>query len=212
MEASEPKTFMLSDLMGFLKSEGFLIYDIPYDDVQLCGFSRVSDPLPDTVTWSEGTSLDVARYKSVVVLCGEEVRVPKSFDGFYILVKEPRRAFAKSMTRFGVHEAENASGIAQTARIADDCLIGRGSSVGEYSVIEAGVTIGESTRIGNHVCIKSRACIGSHCLIRSGVVIGGVGFGFCEEPDGRWERFPHLGSIVIEDHVEIGANSVIDRS
>ncbi|MFC1634954.1 DapH/DapD/GlmU-related protein [Planctomycetota bacterium] len=198
--------------MSFLKSEGFLIGDVPYREVQLCGFSRISDPIPQTVTWFEGTSVEVRRLKSVIVLCGDEFSIPKSSDGLFVPVKEPRRAFAKSVARFGVLDAAKAFGIAQTARIANDCTIGWGSSVGEYSVIEAGVTIGTSTRIGDHVCIKSGTLIGDHCLIRSGVVIGGVGFGFTKAPDGTWERFPHIGSVVIENHVEIGANTVIDRS
>jgi len=212
MSASKPGTFLLSELIGFLKSEGFLVYEVTYSEVQLCGFSPISNPSPDTVTWFDGKSLNVMRLESVIVLCDDKLSIPKSSSGLFVPVKEPRRAFAKSIARFGVVDAASTSGIAHTARIGADCSIGSDSSVGEYSVIETGVTIGTSTRIADHVCIKSGTVIGNNCLIQSGAVIGGIGFGFCREPDGTWERFPHIGGIVIKDDVEIGANTVIDKS
>jgi UDP-3-O-[3-hydroxymyristoyl] glucosamine N-acyltransferase len=212
MGVAKPSPFKLSDLTGFLRSEGFLTDDMSFHDVQLRGFSPITDPAPHTVTWFGETLPEKTPLGSVIILCPNDFHVPASSGGVFVPVTEPRRAFAKSMARFGRLDSTSSTGIATTARIAEDCLFGPDACVGEYSIIEAGVKIGASARIGDHVCIKSGTVIGHHCVIRSGVVIGGVGFGFCREPDGTWERFPHIGGVVIEDHVEIGANTVVDKS
>jgi UDP-3-O-[3-hydroxymyristoyl] glucosamine N-acyltransferase len=116
------------------------------------------------------------------------------------------------MERFIVSDTAKKRGISQTAKIAENCKIGTDIYVGEYSVIEKDVTIGKSTIIEDHVCIKSGTIIGNRCLIKSGSVIGGDGFGFCKAPDNTWEKFPHLGKVIIENNVEIGSNTVINRS
>ena len=75
-----------------------------------------------------------------------------------------------------------------------------GVSVGPYAVIGAGVTVGQGTRIG------------AHCVIHSGAVIGADGFGFVPNNEGVYEKMPQVGQVILEDHVEVGANSTIDRA
>ena len=102
--------------------------------------------------------------------------------------------------------------------------------VGEFTVIEAGarvgrecqiypqcyigdgVEIGEGTRIYPGVKIYEGCRIGRNCIIHSGAVIGADGFGFAPKPDGTFAKIPQLGNVVIEDDVEIGANTCIDRA
>ncbi|WP_269629606.1 UDP-3-O-(3-hydroxymyristoyl)glucosamine N-acyltransferase [Pelomonas sp. BJYL3] len=115
-----------------------------------------------------------------------------------------------------------------SAVIADDAQLGQGVDIGPLAVIESGAVIGEGARIGAHCVIEARArigagsrlaphvtvgfdChIGAHCILHSGVVIGADGFGFALS-QGRWEKIEQLGAVRIGDHVEIGANSCIDR-
>jgi UDP-3-O-[3-hydroxymyristoyl] glucosamine N-acyltransferase len=121
------------------------------------------------------------------------------------------------------------SGIDPSARIARDARIGEGSSIGAYCVIGAGVAIGREAVIHPHVTIYPRVRIGdhfvchSHASIREGVtignqvtvlngaVIGADGFGFIEY-DGGLIKIPQVGGVIIEDNVEIGANTSIDRA
>jgi UDP-3-O-[3-hydroxymyristoyl] glucosamine N-acyltransferase len=85
------------------------------------------------------------------------------------------------------------------ARIGPLCVIGDGARIGAHTVLSARVTVGDGCRIG------------ARCVVHSGVVIGADGFGFAPKPDKSWEKIEQLGSVVIGDDVEIGANTCIDR-
>jgi UDP-3-O-[3-hydroxymyristoyl] glucosamine N-acyltransferase len=91
------------------------------------------------------------------------------------------------------------------ARIGDDTIIGAGSYIGHESVI------GSACHIYPNVTIRERSRIGSRVIIHSGVVIGADGFGF-ELVDGRQQKIPQLGIVQIDDDVEIGANTTVDRA
>ena len=120
-------------------------------------------------------------------------------------------------------------GIARGAHIADDCVlsdscqieagavvgpgavIGRRSFIGSNAVVGAGCRIGDDTRLMAGSVLYERVRIGRRCLIHSGAVIGADGFGIAREPTGAWTRVPQLGTVVIGDDVEVGANTTIDR-
>ena len=122
-----------------------------------------------------------------------------------------------------------APGIDPSARIASDAKIGPGPSIGAHTTIGAGVTIGRNAaihplvtiypnaRIGDdltchsNVSIREGVTIGNRVTILNGVVIGADGFGFAEHA-GDLVKIPQVGSVVIEDDVEIGANSTVDRA
>lgn len=94
--------------------------------------------------------------------------------------------------------------IGKNAKLAENVVIAAGSIIGE------GVNIGANSRIAANVVIYHDCMIGSHCVISSGTVIGADGFGYAEE-NRQWVKIPQIGRVVIEDHVEIGANTTIDR-
>lgn len=212
MSVVKPNTFKLSKLVDFLQFEGFLIREVSCSEMELCGFSSITEPVPNTVSWTRGRILDNIKLESMVVLCPTDFSMPELAGCHFIPVNDPRRAFAKCMERFIVRDTAKKMRIAQTAKIAANCKIDPDVYIGEYSVIEKDVTIGKNTIIESHVCIKSGTIIGNWCIIKSGSVIGGDGFGFCKAPDGTWEKFPHLGKVIIEDSVEIGSNTVVNRS
>ena len=93
--------------------------------------------------------------------------------------------------------------------VEEDAKIGRNCRIGSHSVIGAGVVIGDNTWIGQNVTI-SHALIGQNVTIYPGVRIGQAGFGFAMDEKG-FVTIPQLGRVIIEDRVEIGANSTIDR-
>ena len=101
--------------------------------------------------------------------------------------------------------------------IAPFVTIGAGAHVGARSVLEShvvvgrGVTIGADCHMHPRVVLRDDVEIGDRVILQSGVVIGGDGFGFARRPDGGHEKIPQVARVVIEDDVEIGANSTVDR-
>ncbi|GIU73645.1 MAG: UDP-3-O-acylglucosamine N-acyltransferase [Bryobacteraceae bacterium] len=102
-------------------------------------------------------------------------------------------------------------GIHPAALIGDDCVIAEDASIGPLCVIGDGVRIGSGTVLYPGVHVYPGVEIGERCIIHSGAVIGADGFGFVFE-NGRYEKFPQVGRVVIGNDVEIGANSTIDRA
>jgi UDP-3-O-[3-hydroxymyristoyl] glucosamine N-acyltransferase len=119
----------------------------------------------------------------------------------------------------GVHASAvvaSTARVAATAQVDANAVIGAGCSVGEGAVIGAGavlganVAIGPGTRVGPHVTLLDGVRVGARCILHPGAVIGADGFGFA--PDrGTWQKIPQLGSVVVGDDVEIGANTTVDR-
>ena len=113
--------------------------------------------------------------------------------------------------------------IAPTAEIGEDCYIapfayigenvkiGRGTSIYPHSVVYDGANIGENCTLYPSVSIYHGCIIGNNCILHSGCVIGADGFGFAPTEDG-YDKIPQIGIVTIEDNVEIGANTCVDRS
>lgn len=122
------------------------------------------------------------------------------------------------------------TGISRMASISERAEVGDDCYVGDFTVIEAGakvgrdcqiypqcyigdgVVVGEGTKIYPGVKIYEGCRVGRNCIIHAGAVIGADGFGFAPKPDGTLAKIPQLGNVVIEDNVEIGANTCIDRA
>ncbi len=102
--------------------------------------------------------------------------------------------------------------IDQQVVVGEDAEIGKGSWIGAGSVIGRGVRIGEDCQIYPRVVIYSRTSLGNRVTVHAGAVLGSDGFGYVRDlKSGRYEKFPQIGCLVIEDDVEIGANTTIDR-
>lgn len=144
-----------------------------------------------------------------------------------ILVDDPYLAYAKIATWLTQTECQETV-IAPSAVIAEDVNLGKniriaanvsigpGSAIGDNVRIESGTVLGESVTIGKNstlnanVSIYPGVTIGEDCIIHSGAVLGSDGFGIANE-QGQWYKVPQLGSVIIGDRVEIGANTTIDR-
>ncbi len=121
-------------------------------------------------------------------------------------------------------------GIHPQAVVADSSLIAPGVSIGAFAVIGEGAVIGENTTIHPHVVIYPKArigkncvihagavireqvVVGSDCIIQSGVVLGGDGFGYLPDREQGHRRIPQIGTVILEDSVDLGANTTIDRA
>ena len=153
----------------------------------------------------------------------EEVRATR------VWVDNPAEAFAKLLEVFAPAPICPEPGIHSSAVVAADAEIGAGVTVEAFAVIESGARIGARTVIGAHsyighhavlgedcrlyphVAIRERSLIGNRVVLHPGVVIGSDGFGY-EFRDGRQQKIPQTGTVQIDDDVEIGANSTVDRA
>lgn len=125
-----------------------------------------------------------------------------------IVVKNPKRALATIGNVFFVKKQEQ--GIHPTAIIDKEAVIAKSASIGAYVVIGK-AEIGEGTVISPFVRIYDNVIIGEDCFVKEGAVIGGAGFGFERDGDGNRFRFPQIGGVRIGNHVDVGANTCIDR-
>lgn len=142
---------------------------------------------------------------------------------------DPSLAFAKILSLVVPNEVSHPQGIHPTAILGKNVKLGRDVAVGPYTVIEEGVSIGERTiiyagcfigyrtTIGSdtliypHVSIRERIALGNRVIVHSGTVVGSDGFGFATIK-GLHHKIPQVGTVIIEDDVEIGANVTIDRA
>ena len=142
--------------------------------------------------------------------------------------KNPYLAFAKAVEIFapawtparGVHRlahVEDGAAVAPDASIAPFVFVGAGATIGARTVVLPHATIARDARIGDdcrvhaRVSIRERVQIGHRCVIQDGAVIGSDGYGFARDDDGNHYKIPQVGGVVLEDDVEIGANTTIDR-
>jgi UDP-3-O-[3-hydroxymyristoyl] glucosamine N-acyltransferase len=146
------------------------------------------------------------------------IRVENSYDAFASLLRLVDQARPRKK---GIHTS---AVIEQSAKIGTDVYIGPFAYIGENCIIGNGcavypnVYIGDNTRLGNNctlnpgVTIYHDCVLGEGCTIHAGSVIGSDGFGFAPQSESEFMKIPQLGNVVLEDHVEIGANVTIDRA
>lgn len=126
----------------------------------------------------------------------------------FVFVDNPRLWFIRCMKNFV--DFDNEYGIHPTA-ILKSKILGKNVYIGPYSYIGKNVRIGNNCKIRNNVSIYGNTTIGNNVTIDSCTVIGADGFGFEKNNSNKWEKFPHIGGVIINDDVEIGANTCIDR-
>jgi UDP-3-O-[3-hydroxymyristoyl] glucosamine N-acyltransferase len=153
----------------------------------------------------------------------------ESIPAIAIRVENPSIAFAQLLERFAPPPLHFAPGIHPTAVLGREVVLGPNVSIQPFVVLEDGVHVGANTVIGAHayvghqvhigsdchfaprVTVGSRCVIGSRVILHSGVVVGSDGFGF-EFSGGRHVKIPQTGIVQVDDDVEIGANTTIDRA
>ena len=96
--------------------------------------------------------------------------------------------------------------------ISEKAKIGKNVQVWHFSYIGDDVEIGDDTVIFQHTTIHTATSVGAFCVIHGGCIIGSDGFGFAPKEDGTYKKIPQTGKVIIEDHVDIGANSTVDRA
>lgn len=204
--------------------EGEIVGD---KDIEITGVSGISDAKEGDITFLSDArwlkELKKSRASAVIVKqFVEDVQIPQ------IIAKNPQYAFAILLSRFYLKPHPH-KGISKNAFVADAthiednvtiypfAYVSEGARIGCGTIIYPGVFIGEDCIIGNNciiypnVVIREGAIIGSGVIIHPGAVIGSDGFGYVFE-NGSHHKIPQIGSVIIGDNVEIGANTTIDRA
>ncbi len=148
--------------------------------------------------------------KSSVVLINENVELEHPVKATLIRVKNAYESVALLLQMYA-QSLPKKTGIDPLAFVSKSAEIGDDVYVAPFAYIGDGVKIGDGSRIFPHVCIYDGCQIGKNVTIHAGSVIGADGFGFAPSQEG-YDKIPQLGIVVIEDNVEIGANTCIDRS
>lgn len=165
-----------------------------------------------------------------IIIIGEQMELKENVSATLIRVKDAYSSFAVLMQYYQQMKAKQLVGIEEpvfihpSAKIGKDVYIAAFSYIGEHVVIGndvkiyAQVFIGANTKIGDRtvlhpgVKLYHDCLIGNDVTIHAGTVLGSDGFGFAPQQNGTYNKVPQLGNVVIEDHVEIGANTCIDRA
>ena len=193
-------------------------------------FTKIEDGKPGAISFLANQKYLNFIYdtKSSVVLIDEGIKLERPVNATLIRVKSAYEAVAKLMQMYASMKPkkkgiDSLAFIDPTAKVGKDCYIGPfvaigpGVTIGDGCVLHPHVTIGEKATVGNNTEIYSNAVIyhdckvGSNCILHAGCVIGADGFGFAPTEHG-YDKIPQLGIVVIEDDVEIGANTCVDRS
>jgi UDP-3-O-[3-hydroxymyristoyl] glucosamine N-acyltransferase len=196
-------------------------------DIDIRRVAGLEDAVPGDVTFFANPKYAAdlrATRASAVILADKADAAPCAM----LRCANPYLIFARAVEIFapanavaaGVHRLADVSAsasIASDASIGPFVSIGADVRIGARCVVYPHVTIGPAARIGDDcvihagVSIRERVTIGDRVIVQDGAVLGTDGFGFAQRPDGTHHKIPQIGSLVIEDDVEIGANTAIDR-
>ena len=164
-----------------------------------------------------------------IAIVSDDFSIDQEIETTLIRVKDPYKAFSTLLTYYNQVKL-NKSGIEQPIFISDSAVYGENIYLGAfsylgknvkigsdvkiypYSYIGDNVVIGDNTTIFSGVKLYSETQIGNNCVINSGSVIGADGFGYTPNEKGEFEKVPQTGNVIIEDNVEIGSVTTIDRA
>lgn len=196
-------------------------------------FAKIEEGVPGAISFLSNPKYIQYIYdtKSSVVLIDESLNLEKPVTTTLIRVKDSRDSVAKLLQLYAAAINPPKQGIADNAYISPKAKIGKDVYIGPFAVISDGVeigdgcqiyphaVIGENTKLGNkciiypNVTIYHNCKLGNNVILHAGCVIGADGFGFAPNPEAnRYDKIPQIGIVTIEDDVEIGANTCVDRS
>ena len=201
-------------------------------DVEVSGVARIEQAKPGQLCFLANPKYEhyLSTSKASVALVSEKF-VPKDHVApVLIVVPDAYQAIAALLDLYNTLKALKRRGRSLRAHISWRAKLGKKVYVGPFAHISKGcvlgdrvqvyprVYLGEQVKIGANtvihpgVTIYSGCVVGADCVIHAGAVIGSDGFGFAPTPDGSYKKIPQIGNVVIEDHTEVGANTVIDRA
>lgn len=207
------KKLKISKIVEFINRLDEVYTFIGDEEDEIYGFSSIFEYKTNTITWVRSNNVfDTLKDKMqepIALLVAPLVFKNERECLNCILTEDPHRVFFSILKEF--YSVREKPSIGTNNTISPSAKIAKCVSIGNNCFIGDRVEVGEGTQIYNNVVIQHDVIIGHNCLIQSGAVIGEDGFGFLTRKDGTRERVVHLGKVIIEDNVEIGANTCISR-
>jgi UDP-3-O-[3-hydroxymyristoyl] glucosamine N-acyltransferase len=196
-------------------------------EVEVARVAGLGEAGPGDLTFVSGAryapQVKTTRASAVIVPEGLETALPS------LVSDNPYLTFARAVSLLhpettlppGIHPS---AVVHQTAVVADDahvgalCVLGAGARVGARTILHPhvvlydGVSVGADCRLHSGVQVRERCRLGDRVIVQNNAVIGGDGFGFAKDAEGRYQKIPQVGIVVVEDDVEIGALTAVDRA
>lgn len=199
--------------------------------VKVSNFSKIEEGRPGTLSFLSNHKYTHYIYDSEasIILVNHDFVAENAISATLIRVPDAYASLAKLMTLVDQTKSKK-SGISSLAYISATAKLGENSYIAPFVYIgenvtigdncsiysncsiEDGVVIGSNANLFSGVTVYNNCVLGNNCTLHSGSVIGSDGFGFAPQEDGSYNKIPQMGNVVIEDNVEIGANSIVDRA
>ncbi len=200
--------------------------------VTVKNFGKIEEATKGQISFLANPKYEEFLYSTAasIIIINEKQSLKQKIDATLIRVPDAYAAFATLLTKYHELKAQHLVGIQTPSFIAPSAQLGEQHFIAAFAYINEGAilgtnvkifsntVIGENVKIGNNVTIHpgvvvyADCIIGNNVTIHSGSIIGSDGFGFAPKEDGSFQKVPQLGNVVIEDDVEIGANTTIDRA
>lgn len=201
------------------------------ENMEITGFAKIEEAKTGDISFIANPKYThfAATTSASALLVSDTFDAGQPIDKTLVRVADPYAALAKLLSAFEAQKSkpvgiEQPCYISEGVEVPEDCYVGafayigkgvklgRGVMIYPQAYVGDGVEIGEGSVIRAGVKIYEGCHIGKRCIIHSGAVIGADGFGFAPQQDGSYEKIPQLGIVEIEDDVEIGANTTVDRA
>ena len=193
--------------------------------------SKIEEGKPGTLSFLANPKYEKYIYdtQSSIVIVNNDFQAQQDISATLVRVKNAYESFA-ALLRLYEQSKPRKSGISNMSSVAETASLGKDLYIGEYTVISESATIGDGVQlypqvyVGDHVKIGEgtilhpgakvyEGCeIGAYCVIHAGAILGADGFGFVPNKENNYEKVPQVGKVLVEDHVEIGANTTVDRA
>jgi UDP-3-O-[3-hydroxymyristoyl] glucosamine N-acyltransferase len=218
--------FTAEQIAGIL--EGEIVGDT---NVEVSRLSKIEEGTEGSLTFLSNPKYTNYIYttKASITIVNDTFVPENPINTTLIKVSDAYKAFSK-LLEFYNQVKLNKNGIENPSYISESAVYGENLYLGSFGYISDNVTLGDNVKIypgsfigdnvsiGNNVIIfagakiYSETVIGNNCTIHSGAIIGADGFGYAPNEDGTYNKIPQIGNVIIEDNVDIGANSTIDRA
>jgi len=200
--------------------------------VTVNSFGKIEDAKEGQLTFFANPKYEEFLYstKASVVIINEAYELRESISASLIRVPDAYSAFATLLSKYQEIIQQQLQGVQEPSYITKTACYGKNVFIGAFAYIGENVVIGDNSKIFPNAYVGDNAIIGDNCIIHPGVkiyhdckvgnniiihagtVIGSDGFGFAPQADGTLKKVPQIGNVIIEDNVEIGANTTIDRA
>ena len=200
-------------------------------EAEVVDVSKIEEGKPGTLSFLANPKYEKYIYStgSTIIIVNEEFKPEKPVQTTLIRVKNAYESFAALLDLYEQGKPRK-TGISKLASIDETASLGKDLYVGDFTVLSPGAEVGDAVLlypqvyVGDNVKIGTGTIIypgvkvyagteiGKHCVIHAGAIIGADGFGFAPNQENNYKKVPQVGKVILEDHVEVGANTTIDRA